>query len=53
LPPDEAQLIWKLRRVLHALDPAAAIELLIDKVKETKSNREFLAQISQRGTGLS
>jgi transcription termination factor Rho len=47
LPPDEAQLIWKLRRVLHALDPAAAIELLIDKVKETKSNAEFLQQIAK------
>jgi transcription termination factor Rho len=47
LPPDEAQLIWKLRRVLHALDPAAAIELLIDKVKETRSNAEFLQQIAK------
>ena len=47
LPADEAQLIWKLRRVLHALDPNAAIELLIDKIKETKSNREFLMQISK------
>src|SRR3990172_13157150 len=47
LPSDEAQLIWKLRRVLHALDPGAAIELLIDKIKETKSNTEFLMQISK------
>jgi len=47
LPSDEAQLIWKLRRVLHALDPGAAIELLIDKMKETKSNHEFLMQISK------
>ncbi|MEW5705227.1 MAG: transcription termination factor Rho [Actinomycetota bacterium] len=47
LPPDEAQLIWKLRRVLHALDPGAAVELLIDKMKETKSNQEFLMQIAK------
>ncbi|MBE0446515.1 MAG: transcription termination factor Rho [Actinobacteria bacterium] len=47
LPSDEAQLIWKLRRVLHALDPGAAIELLIDKMKETKSNQEFLMQIAK------
>jgi len=47
LPPDEAQLIWKLRRVLHALDPGAAVELLIDKMRETKSNEEFLMQISK------
>ena len=44
---DEAQQIWKLRRVLHALDSGAAIELLIDKIKETNSNRDFLAQISK------
>jgi transcription termination factor Rho len=50
LPPDEAQLIWKLRRVLHALDPGAAIELLIDKMRETKSNYEFLNQISKTRT---
>ncbi|MDI6815712.1 MAG: transcription termination factor Rho [Actinomycetota bacterium] len=47
LPPDEAQLIWKLRRVLHALDSGASIELLIDKMRETKSNTEFLMQISK------
>lgn len=47
LDPAEAQLVWKLRRVLHALDPSAAIELLIDKLKEAKSNRQFLKQISK------
>lgn len=47
LPPDEAQLIWRLRRVLHALEPAAAIELLIDKIKQTSSNESFLKQIQK------
>ncbi|HEY3375666.1 MAG TPA: transcription termination factor Rho [Candidatus Aquicultor sp.] len=47
LPGDEAQLIWKLRRVLQALDPGAAIELLIDKMREQKSNIEFLSQIGR------
>lgn len=47
LDAKEAQQIWKLRRVLHALDPAAAIELLIAKVKETKSNGAFLAEIEK------
>lgn len=45
MEPEEAKLVWKLRSVLHALDPNAAIELLIDKLKETKSNREFLEQM--------
>jgi len=41
----EASMVWKLRGVLHALDPNAAIELLIGKLKETKSNGEFLDQM--------
>ena len=45
MEPAEAKMVWKLRAVLHALDPNAAIELLIDKLKETKSNTEFLEQM--------
>jgi transcription termination factor Rho len=45
MAPAEAKMVWKLRSVLHALDPNAAIELLIDKLKETKSNTEFLEQM--------
>lgn len=47
LAEDQAQLVWKLRRVLHALDSAAALELLIGKMKETKSNRDFLGQVQK------
>ncbi len=43
----EAAMVWKLRAVLHALDPNAAIELLINKVRETKSNAEFLTQLQK------
>jgi transcription termination factor Rho len=45
MDPAEAKMVWKLRSVLHALDPNAAIELLIQKLKETKSNTEFLDQM--------
>lgn len=45
MDPQEAKLVWKLRSVLHALDPNAAIELLIDKLRETRSNQEFLEQM--------
>ena len=45
MDPAEAKMVWKLRGVLHALDPNAAIELLIQKLKETKSNTEFLDQM--------
>jgi transcription termination factor Rho len=44
---DELQIVWKLRRVLHALDQQQAIELLLDKMKQTKSNAEFLLQIQK------
>jgi len=45
MEPLEAKMVWKLRSVLHALDPNAAIELLIDKLRETRSNNEFLEQM--------
>jgi len=47
MSPEEAQVVWKLRRVLHSLDPSAAIELLIDKIRNTKNNPEFLSEIAR------
>ncbi|MBN2113190.1 MAG: transcription termination factor Rho [Acidimicrobiia bacterium] len=44
--------VWKLRRVLLALpEPAAGLELLIDRLRQTKSNREFLADVAKSGSG--
>jgi transcription termination factor Rho len=43
----ELDQVWKLRRVLLALESGAAIELLIDRLKTTKSNEEFLAEIAK------
>lgn len=47
---DELKIIYKLRRVLGALDQQQAIELLIGKLRETRSNVEFLLQV-QKTTG--
>ena len=47
LAPEELKIIWKLRRVLHALDAQQAIELLLSKLKETKTNYEFLSQVQK------
>jgi transcription termination factor Rho len=47
MPADELKLTWQLRRVLHSLDSQQAIELLLDKMRETGSNAEFLRQIEQ------
>ena len=44
---DELNIIWKLRRVMGALEAQAAIELLLGRVKETRSNAEFLMQVQK------
>jgi transcription termination factor Rho len=44
---EELALVWRLRRVLHALDSGAALELLIDKIRVTKSNDQFLREIAK------
>jgi transcription termination factor Rho len=51
LPPEELALVIRLRRVLHALDPGAALELLIDKLRATKSNEQFLKDIAKAPAG--
>jgi transcription termination factor Rho len=43
----DLQQAWKLRRVLNALEGAAGLELLIDKLRSTKSNKEFLNEIAK------
>ncbi|MGW1431058.1 transcription termination factor Rho [Streptomyces sp. NPDC001108] len=47
LGSEELAIVWKLRRVLHALDQQQAIELLLDRMKKTQSNAEFLLQIQK------
>jgi transcription termination factor Rho len=44
---NQLQQVWKLRRVLNALEGGAGLELLMDKIKSTKSNDEFLAEIAK------
>ncbi|MEV2244292.1 transcription termination factor Rho [Streptomyces sp. NPDC049970] len=51
LGSDELAVVWKLRRVLHALDQQQAIELLLDRMKKTQSNAEFLLQIQKTTPG--
>ena len=51
LSPDELAVVIKLRRVLHALDPQQAIDLLLDRLKKTRSNVEFLMQIAKTTPG--
>jgi transcription termination factor Rho len=44
---EELRATWQLRRVLSGLDSQQALELLRDKLSETKSNAEFLRQVQQ------
>ena len=45
LPRDELQRIWILRKLLHDMDDVAAIEFMVDKLKDTKTNPEFFMQM--------
>jgi transcription termination factor Rho len=50
----QLQQVWKLRRVLNALasegSTAAGLELLLDRIKSTRSNDEFLAEVAKTPT---
>lgn len=48
---DELKIVYKLRRVLGALDQQQAIELLLGKLKEHKTNVEFLLQVQKTTPG--
>ena len=47
LTPEELKIVWQLRRVLHALEPQQALEVLLDRMRGTKSNAEFLLQVQK------
>jgi transcription termination factor Rho len=49
LEKDDLQRIWLLRKALSQLNPVEAMELLIEKLGKTKSNKEFLASMSSLG----
>jgi len=44
---EELKIVWKLRRVLHALDQQQSIELLLTKLRETENNYDFLLQVQK------
>ena len=44
---EELKIVWNLRRVLHALEVQQSIELLLTKLRDTRSNYEFLTQVQK------
>jgi len=51
LSPEELKIVWQLRRVLHALEPQQALELLMEQMRKTRSNAEFLLQVQKTTLG--
>ena len=45
--PDELQKMWILRKLLHPMDELAAIEFLLNKLKDTKTNDEFFESMKR------
>ena len=45
LSPDEVQITWKLRRALAGMDQQHALGVILEKLRETQSNVEFLVQM--------
>src|SRR5918994_1466314 len=49
LEKDEIQKVWLRRKALSQLNPVESMELLLDKLKQTRSNKEFLAAMHSMG----
>ncbi len=50
MSPEEQAVMLKLRRVLASLEPQQAIDLLLDRLKKTQTNAEFLMSIVKQST---
>ena len=49
IKPENLQKIWILRKLLHDMDELEAMEFLLNKVRQTKSNQEFF-EMMRRGS---
>ena len=47
MDPAELQKVWILRKLLHDMDEIAAMELLIDRMKQTKTNQAFFESMKR------
>ena len=48
MDPTSLQKVWVLRKLLHSMDEIAAVELLIDRMKQTKTNNEFFESMKRQ-----
>ncbi len=49
MPPEELASVWRLRRVLHSVDAAEAMEILIKNMTDNRTNADFLERINKVG----
>ena len=49
IKPELLQKIWILRKLLHDMDDLEAMEFLLDKMRQTKSNQEFFDLMKRGG----
>jgi transcription termination factor Rho len=47
MPPEVLQRVWILRKFLNELNPVEAMEFLISKMGDTKTNKKFLESMNQ------
>ena len=50
MPEDELKKVWILRKILHPMDEIAAIEFLLDKMKDTKTNDDFFEAMKRKSS---
>jgi transcription termination factor Rho len=47
---DNLRKVWILRKLLHPMDELAAMEFLLDRMKETKTNDDFFDQMKRKAS---
>ena len=47
LPPDDLNRVWIIRKLLSSMNPADAMEFLLDRMRQTQSNEEFFASMNR------
>ena len=47
MDPEELQKMWVLRKVVHDMDEIAAVEFLLNKMRDTKTNSEFFESMKK------
>ena len=48
LTPEELQRMWILRKIFNTMDETAAIEFLLERMKNTKTNTEFFEAMKRQ-----